>query len=326
MSVGRVLLIVFRWGIFLLACAFLFSRFTGPKGILASNVVSELLRVPHLFPLFLGVFTLMIVNWGLEAMKWRILMHPVEYVAPLRAFWATIAGTSVGLVSVNRTGDLVGRVLFLRPENRVSGGFASALGSIAQFVVTLVLGGFGVLGLALSGGPLPWPEGWMTWMLVSLTALASVAALVLYLYPALFRQLLLYLPLLRRLERASSVLGDHKGHELVRVLLLSALRYLVFGVQFIFLLHGFDSGIPTSAAMLAIPVVYLIATLIPTLMLTELGVRGSVALAVFAPLGGADGPVLLATTCLWTINVALPACVGSVVLLLTKVRIRNEGT
>jgi hypothetical protein len=115
-------------------------------------------------------------------------------------------------------------------------------------------------------------------------------------------------------------LGDHKAHALVQVLFLSTLRYLVFGAQFIMLLLAFGSGVDLSKALLGIPLVYLIATLIPTVMLTELGVRGSVALAVFGPLGGVDSAVLLATTCLWTINVALPACVGSVVLLLARIR------
>jgi hypothetical protein len=323
MSVGRVLLIVFRWGIFLLACAFLVSRFQGPKGILTSGVVEDLLSRPNLTPLFMGVFALMLLNWGIEAAKWRVLMRPVESVPALRSFVATIAGTSVGLVSVNRTGDLLGRVLFLKPENRVRGGFATALGSIAQFVVTLVLGGLGMVVLAVSGHPMPWPGGWLTWVLVSLTALSAMVALLFYLHPALLRQLLMYLPFLSRLERASSVLGTHKEHALVVVLLLSSLRYFVFVGQFIILLSAFDSGVSVSAALFGVPMVYLIATLIPTVMLTELGVRGSVAIAILVPYGGVDSAVLLATTCLWTINVAIPACAGSVVLLLA--RIRTEG-
>ncbi|MCB0769003.1 MAG: flippase-like domain-containing protein [Flavobacteriales bacterium] len=325
MSVGRVLLIVFRWGIFLLACAFLVSRFQGPKGILTAGVIEELLSRSDLTPLFMGVFALMMLNWGIEAAKWRVLIRPVESVRPLRSFVATIAGTSVGLVSVNRTGELIGRVLFLKPENRVRGGFATALGSIAQFVVTLVLGGLGMMGLVVSGHPLPWPGGWLTWVIVSLTALSALVALLFYLHPALLRQLLMHLPFLSRLERASSVLGSHKDHALVAVLLLSGLRYFVFTGQFVILLSAFDGGVPITAALLGVPMMYLIATLIPTVMLTELGVRGSVAVAVFGPLGGADSAVLLATTCLWTINVAFPACVGSVILLLARIRTRASG-
>jgi len=42
-------------------------------------------------------------------------------------------------------------------------------------------------------------------------------------------------------------------------------------------------------------------------------------------MGAADPAVLLAVTSLWAINVALPACVGSVILLLARVRTNSFG-
>ena len=71
---------------------------------------------------------------------------------------------------------------------------------------------------------------------------------------------------------------------------------------------------------MAVPLIYLIATLVPSIMLTELGVRGSVAVAVLAPLGGDPASVLIGTTLVWTINVALPAIAGSLIMVLTNVR------
>jgi hypothetical protein len=236
---------------------------------------------------------------------------------------ATVAGTSVGLVTINRTGEFLGRVLFLRPENRIRGGFATALGSIAQFVVTLVFGGIGSVGLLVQDLPLPWPEGWITWVMTSLISMATVVALVLYFNPAVFRQILLVLPFMHRLEEASSVLGRYTSRELREVLSLSILRYAVFGCQFLLLLWATGTGLSLTSALVAIPVVYLIATLIPSVMLTELGVRGSVAVAVMGPLGAAEPMVLLATATLWTINVALPALVGSVILLFARIRTRT---
>ena len=325
MSLGRTLLMVFRWGIFLLACVFLYTRLAGPKGIVAS-VGSDLWpSASYLLVLFTMVGLLMLVNWLLEAYKWRILMRPVEQIGIKRAFVATIAGTSVGLVTINRTGEFLGRVLFLSPENRVRGSFATALGGIAQFVITLVFGGIGLLALIVFAYPLPWPSGWLSWMLGSLTTLITIVALALYLQPALFRQMLLSLPVLKRLERASQVLGQQDHNVLLLVLVLSGARYAVFGVQFVLLLKGLGSGLSLPAAVLAVPVIYLIATLIPSVMLTELGVRGSVAVAVLVPLGAHAPAVLLATTCLWTINVALPAIAGSVILLMARIRTKQAG-
>ncbi|HNR56226.1 MAG TPA: lysylphosphatidylglycerol synthase domain-containing protein [Flavobacteriales bacterium] len=315
---------VFRWVIFLLACLFLYRALTGPKGIAAleGHRSMELLKLN--WSGLLLVVLLMMANWWVESVKWRFLVRDVERVPPWRAFAATIAGTSVGFVSINRTGEFIGRVLFLEPEHRIAGGFATTLGSIAQFVVTLTFGGLGLLVLTLADRPLPWPGGWFSWALASLTAFATAVGLLWYLFPGMLRQHLLLLPFLHRFERASAILVRFRNDRLWSVLFLSGVRYALFTSQFILLLHLFTAEVDLSDALPGVPLIYLITTLIPSVMLTELGVRGSVAVAVLSPLGGAVTSILLATTCLWLINVALPACVGSVVLLVARIRIRNK--
>lgn len=320
---GRTLLLVFRWGIFLLACLFLYTHLSADKSRQALDALLHVWWNDIGLLKLIVVLGLMLVNWSVEACKWHWLMKPVERVGPLRALIATVAGTSVGFVTPNRTGEFLGRVLFLAPENRVRGGFATALGSIAQFVTTVVLGGLGLLAMQLLHRPLPWTSGWIPTMLVTLTALVSLGALLLYLYPGLLRQLLLQLPFLRRWEKASAVLNTYARHELLVVLLLSLLRYAVFAVQFMLLLRIFTNGITFADALLAIPVVYLVSTLVPTMMLTELGVRGTAAVALLAPLGGDEAGVLLATTLLWLINIVLPALLGSMILLVARIRTKQ---
>jgi hypothetical protein len=319
-SVGRTLLIVFRWGIFLLACGFLYTQLSSTKGTATLDALSSAASWHELaFPFGL-VVALMFLNWGLEAAKWRWLMRPVQRLSMADAFKATIAGTSVALVTPNRTGEFIGRVLFLDPAQRVRGAFATALGSMAQFVITLVMGGSALLAMLVLQVALPWPSGWMSDSLISLTALVAGGTLVLYFHPGLFRQLLLMVPFLKRSERASAVLNGFERHELLVVLLLSAARYLVFTAQFVLLLQVLHSGVSLQQAMLAVPVIYLVSTLIPTLLLTELGVRGSTAVALLAPLGGAVASVLLATFVLWLINLVMPAMAGSLILLLARIR------
>jgi len=317
---GRALLIGFRWGLFLLACAFLWAHLAADKGTRTLEALRAVAADPVARGALAGVLLLLPVNWWLESLKWRRLMAPVERVGPWRSFAAVVAGTSVALVTPNRTGEFLGRVLFLEPGHRVQGAFATALGSISQFVVTLVAGGCGLLVLVLGGKPLPWSWGWTSTLLVSLTAIVASAALVLYLFPGLLRQLFVVLPFLRRMERASAVLNAYPPRELWMVLALSGLRYTVFAAQFIGLLLAFGVDSAVWVVACAVPVVYLVATLVPTVLLMEIGVRGSVAVALFAPLGGEGAPVLLATTMVWTINLVLPALVGSVLLVATRFR------
>jgi hypothetical protein len=313
---------LFRWGIFLLACAFLVDQLRDLKG---TQALHGLVRLWHhgggwILMGLLGAG--MVLNWGLESIKWRVLMRPVERIGPWLAFKATIAGTSVALVTPNRTGEFLGRVLFLRPEARVAGAFATALGSMSQFAITLVMGGSGLLVLLVAQVVLPWSSPWITGVLATLTVLVVVGTLVVYFHPQLVSQLLLLIPLLRRLHRPSLVLSQVPGSSLRTVLGLSALRYVVFAGQFIGLLWWLRTDVQLLEMIAAVSVIYLVSTLIPTMLLTELGVRGSVAVGILGPLGGDPAVILLATFSVWTINLMLPALVGSVILLVSRIRTR----
>jgi hypothetical protein len=316
---ARTLIVAFRWGIFLLACAFLWTHLTADKGTQALAVWHAMRSDPGLSGLLLLVVALMLLNWGLESMKWRALVAPVQRVGAVRAWLATIAGTSLALITPNRTGEFLGRVLFLDPGHRIAGSFATALGSIAQFVVTLVMGGSALVLMLLLDLPMPWPAGWISTALVSLTAMVSTGALLLYLRPSLLRQLLLLLPFLWRLEAASSILNGYRGRDLAFVLFLSALRYVVFTFQFVLLLGAFGSGVASATAMLVVPVVYLVSTLVPTVLFTEPGIRGTAAIAMFMPLGGNESAVLFATFGLWLVNLVVPALAGSVIMLFARI-------
>ena len=250
-------------------------------------------------------------------MKWRMLVRGIEPVSFAEAFKATIAGTSIGMITPNRVGEFVGRVLFLAPENRIPASFATAVGSIAQFVTTLVFGTLGLIALILTAQEDGVGSQSVAW--IALCAVVALCTLLLYFNPDLLRAVVARLPVVRKWEQHAAVLESFRSRLLLTVLLLSALRYVVFTVQFIIILEGLaDVGINDS--LMAIPVAFLFSTLIPTVMLTELGVRGSVAIALISPGLSHDKSVFLASTTLWLINIALPALAGSIILLVARIR------
>lgn len=314
---SRRTLLILRLGVFAAACAFVYLRFSGDPGhalALHGALVEGLLRWPLLVPLL----ALMLLNWGLEAWKWHGLMRPVQRIGYGRAFAATVAGTAIGLITPNRVGEFAGRVLFLEPGHRIQGGFATLLGSIAQFVVTLLVGGL-VLGMGLWTPLEPGPVH--VWRVVPWCALLiGLAAVFLYFSPKAFARLLPAIPGLRRYERQAHVLETFTTAQLVRVFLLSLARYAVFTAQFCIVLAVLAQVSP-QAGLRAVPVVFLLTTLVPTMALTELGVRGSVALALIP--GDAAG-VLASTVLIWTINLAVPALLGAVLLLLARIRATGD--
>ena len=268
------------------------------------------------------MFAMAVLNWGIEAAKWRWLVKPLERLSLGRAFSATLAGTTIGLITPNRTGEFMGRVLFLAPENRWQGSFATILGSIAQFVATVAFGGLAFLvwwrsAAAVAGHGRVWGVA-----IAMLVAAVAGAALVLFFKPGLLRQLVLALPVMKRLDKATSVLEGYAASELVRVLGMSMARYAVFAFQFMLLLHEL-AVITWPQAMVVVPVIYLVTTLVPSMMLTDLGVRGSVAVALLAPAGGQAALVLLAAFAVWAVNLAMPAAAGALIILVARIRTRQ---
>lgn len=310
---SRRTLFFVRWGVFVLAFGFLYARLSEGPGWGAFSAVDrrDLFRSS-----VAAALVLMLINWGLESRKWRLLVRGLEPVTIARSFIATIAGTAIGIITPNRVGEFAGRVLFLAPEHRIAGAFATVVGSIAQFVVTVALGMLGLIALTLSAAPDAGDPMVSAW--IGLCALVAAASLLLYFNPQLLRAAVARMPVLRRWEREASVLDRFSMPELRAVLLLSLARYGVFTAQFALLLQA-CAGLPPDESLAAIPVAFLIGTLIPTVMVTELGVRGSVALALFASSAN-DGGIVLATTLLWLVNIALPAMAGALIMLVARIR------
>lgn len=307
-------LLVLRIAVFIAACAFLYVRL-GRDGAGLQRLFAWFTYAHSPWSALVPVVLLMLLNWSIEALKWRVLVREVERMPFVRAFAAVVAGTSIGLITPNRVGEFAGRVLFLRPDHRVRGAFATLLGSIAQFVVTVLVGA-----LFLFLFPLDFvdQEPGALWPVVRWCALLIGGATVfLYFSPGTLEWVFLAVPWSRRFERQVRVLGAFRGQRLTVVATLSGLRYAVFTLQFAWLLHTVGA-VPWSTACARVPVIFLVTTLIPTTALTELGVRGSVTDTLVS--GGDPVGVVVSSILIWAVNIALPALVGSLILLVARIR------
>jgi len=98
--------------------------------------------------------------------------------------------------------------------------------------------------------------------------------------------------------------------ELAIVLVISLLRYIIFSVQYYLILQAFGLTFSSYTKILLIPFCFLITSSIPTIVISEIGVRGSVGLFVFGIISDNNLAILSASVLLWVINVALPALFG----------------
>jgi hypothetical protein len=263
------------------------------------------------------IFLLLPVNWMLEAFKWQLAARLVEPIAYHQALRGVLSGLALGFITPHAWGDYAGRIWHLKQEGR-----QYALGPVlmtraAQMLVTLVAGLPGLFFLMQSG-----TSGFsLPPALVNSFAIGMSVVL-----------LLLYLWVGRWSAASQSILGKYGWYAYVRplqgfsaklsgrLLVLSALRYVVFAGQFMLLLVVFEVDLPLYMLALGVGFVYLAKSVIPAFnFLSDLGVREFSALLFFSTLDVSAALIVLASLALWLINILLPTLVGG--LLIFKARI-----
>src|SRR5687767_3632581 len=110
----------------------------------AWRAIKESFSTPLVWNLVLVVL-LMIVNWSIEAIKWKIAVKPVQQVSFLKAFRAVLSGVSFSVSMPNRIGEYLGRVLYMDEGNKLKTISITIVASISQLIITLLMGGLGLV-------------------------------------------------------------------------------------------------------------------------------------------------------------------------------------
>ena len=108
-----------------------------------------------------------------------------------------------------------------------------------------------------------------------------------------------------------------------RTLFISILRYVVFSTQFALLIKMLIPELSFLEVFVGISLMYLFTTLIPTSVLGEVGIRGSVAIAIFQFYTAEVSIIFQISIVIWFINIVVPTLAGALVLLSIR-RKRSE--
>jgi hypothetical protein len=265
------------------------------------------------------IVLLLPVNLILESFKWQYLMQKLEHVTMPGAFKAILAGITVSVFLPNRVGDYLGRVFILKKADRWQATLATILGSMAQLLTTIL---FGLTAVAFFLPRWISPDSSLNrWAFVGILFSIFVVSAVLifaFLNFSVFSVLLKSISgrAYKKIARYVEVFSWYSVRELFYVLLISIVRYLVFSLQFFLLLRIFQIHIGYLHAMMVIGFIYLLMSVIPTIALSEIGVRGSVSLYAFGLFFGVtlseelSRAIVAASSALWLLNLALPALSG----------------
>jgi len=253
------------------------------------------------------ISVLMLVNWSLEALKWKMMMRKLEVIPFGRALSAVFSGLTVSFFTPNRIGEYAGRVFHLHTANRIKGTLVTILENLSQLIVTIAIGS---VSLVLYLNAYTELHGYILWVTGVILLLFSGTLIFLFLEVPVMDAAALKMRRLKRITGYLEVLSEYKKFELLIILGLALLRYIVFTTQFFLLLRLFGVQGSLAEEILLINMVFFVMTLIPTFALAEIGVRGAVATYFLTKISVDSLAILNASVSLWLINLVIPAIAG----------------
>jgi uncharacterized membrane protein YbhN (UPF0104 family) len=274
------------------------------------------------------VIFLMIINWSIEALKWKISIQQIQPVSFSRSFRAVLSGVSFSVNTPNRIGEYLGRVLYIDEGNRLRAVSLTIVCSISQIIITLLTGFIGLIFIkqkivseTIGGG---YSNLWL--QMLQYGVLISLLILTL-----IYFRLSLLTGLVDKIRHGDryawlvSSLKKIRATLLIKLLSLSAIRYIVFVIQYFLLFRLFGVNIEWWQSFWAVSVIFLVMAIIPTFAIAELGLRGKVSLKLLGLFSANSLGISITTATIWLINLIVPAIAGSLLIVSIKIfKNKNE--
>jgi hypothetical protein len=236
---------------------------------------------------------LMVLNYTIEAIKWKSVIAETNQFNIFQALRAVLVGQAFSFFTPARSGDYVGRTLFLAPGTKLKGITQMAWASYAQLLMTIC---FGSLALFWNLPFLPWLKWVAPW--------GAAIAVGLFFYNQSFKGWLSKLNILQ--------IGTGLKWKLIA---LAFSRYLVYLLQYNW--AAAMLSIPVTGLDLSIAIMALLffLSMIPAISLTDLVIRGQLFLLLMAPFYHNDILLIALTTLIWMVNFLIPSILGAILLL-----------
>jgi hypothetical protein len=262
----------------------------------------------HVFVAMGIVVLLMVVNWVLEAFKWRYLTKTLVNITLWESIEAVFCGLTWAISTPNRVGEYGGRVMFLPNRKRIHGVFAMAVGAFGQIIMTNVLGLIAIIWFIYCFIPM---SAWLFGGVILLSALTLAVLLVFFFHINWIVSLLNKVGFLKKYHRFFDIMGRYKTNELIRILGYSMARYVTFTVQYCIVFHLLIPDFAFFPMVMILFVYFFITSALPSLDLLDVGVRSFTASHLFAYVTDQKIAVIAGVSSIWLINLIIPAILGS---------------
>lgn len=271
---------------------------------------------PKSWQIYLAI-ALVGANWGIEALKWRYMIKPVQKISFFRAFKGVLAGTSMAVNTPNQVGEYFGRMIYIEEGNRLRTIPLTIAGSFSQLIVTLTAGSIGLaffIGLVEKAPQTDLSIFWIK-TLLSIAVMGTLLALLVYFKLSWVSKFTERIPFIRRYQYFFTVLETLTTRVLLTTLGFSAGRYVVFMLQYLLVMNAFGVNESLGVNCCLVSVLFIVMSAIPTIVLAEAGIRGKAGIVIFGLVYSSRVAIIASGLFIWLINLMLPALAGGLMLL-----------
>ncbi|GGE37622.1 lysylphosphatidylglycerol synthase domain-containing protein [Psychroflexus planctonicus] len=286
------------------SCGYIFSKIKEEQ----ANFITAFESTSNfsLWLIFGMVFILLflsLLNWFFEILKWKILVSEVCPISLKTASIQSLIAHAVAVFTPNRIGDFGAKILFFTSEKhqRILG--LNFLNNMAQMAVTVL---FGIMGFLLLNEIFfdflqKLQFHLVFWVIFSLVLMYF---LLKYFFKKTFTAIQTNLKLTTK----------KKG----QVFAFSLLRYLLFSHQYFIIGWALGWNIDYAQAMPFIFVLYLVASILPSIFILDTALKAGIGIYLFNMLDVSSYIIVVISSIMWLVNFAFPAIVGNVLLLQLK--------
>jgi len=262
------------------------------------------------------LITLSVFNWFFEIFKWKKLVASIKEITFFEALKQSLGALTVSLFTPNRIGDYGAKALYYNSGYRKRIVLLNFIGNVMQMSITVL---FGIIGLYYfsTAYNIEFNPSRVALFFIIITVISVLSVLGIKQNKFKIKGF--------SIEKIIDFIKNLSIHVKVTGFIISLLRYLIFSFQFYFLLVIFEVDVSYINAMIVITSMYLLASIIPSLFIFDVIIKGSVAVYLFSKLDVNEFTVLSVVLLMWILNFVLPSIIGSFYVLSFKLP-KNENT
>ncbi|WP_298339819.1 lysylphosphatidylglycerol synthase domain-containing protein [uncultured Algibacter sp.] len=285
------------------ACYFIYEKLTNNDALSFSNFTQILIK-NNVFSSKNIIFLLILsfFNWFLEIAKWKKLVSNVKKITLKGALEQSLGALTASLFTPNRIGEYGAKAVYYTTKFRKRIMLVNLISNVLQMSITTILGIIG-FGIYVTKYNLE-----IDYFKIARFFVFVVIAIILLGFGITKSTFTIKGFSIDKLK--TFIIKYPKG-KLLAGFILSFFRYIIFSFQFYVLLYIFKINLGYLDAMVIITSMYLLASIVPSIFIFDVVIKGSIAVYLFSLAGVNELIILSIITIMWLLNVVIPSIFGS---------------